>query len=605
MNSLQNKIEEYKKLQIAKDNEIAKLNDINSSKQNEIERLKNIIEEQKNGTREKLLEEEIKSEKEKLNSKINDLELKIYNLNDQKNILVNENKNLKEQIEAMNQKEENNKEKTETVIENNNKENIDENTNKENIEDNNEKEKIDENTNKENNINENEIQEEVKLENKELEKIKKEKEELDIKYEQILREKSSIEEEKTRLMENYNNLKDENDRIKQEQKNLEEEYSKLKIEHDKLKDEFNNNEIKLKAYIAQENLNNQNNNDDELYLTKLTELDELKLKLSKYESGELIADIIKEKMNQEKSDFNMKEKNYLEKIKEKDKKISEYISKIKQNESRIKLLSEKILGINQEKGELENIVIKQESRVGKLGVKVDKIESLLKNKNDEIRENEKYSLKLINIIKEQKSLINTLKNEQKAMEENYSSNIENINTINSLKAQITALKRKLDVKEDSFLTLQKSHKILQEKYLKTCSNNRKKEQELLLKQAKRLKADKIQREKDMFLEKNKKLFDFNKELVEINYSSLNNFKPKKSPSSAYKNNKEVNTINVEEKVVKDDNKSEKSHIQQGPVLPIIRSSKNKERIEKMKIKNVDDGKLEEISDMMNNILNEL
>ena len=78
MNSLQNKIEEYKKLQIAKDNEIAKLNDINSSKQNEIERLKNIIEEQKNGTREKLLEEEIKSEKEKLNSKINDLELKIY-----------------------------------------------------------------------------------------------------------------------------------------------------------------------------------------------------------------------------------------------------------------------------------------------------------------------------------------------------------------------------------------------------------------------------------------------------------------------------------------------------------------------------------------------
>ena len=605
MNSLQNKIEEYKKLQIAKDNEIAKLNDINSSKQNEIERLKNIIEEQKNGTREKLLEEEIKSEKEKLNSKINDLELKIYNLNDQKNILVNENKNLKEQIEAMNQKEENNKEKTETVIENNNKENIDENTNKENIEDNKEKEKIDENNNKENNINENNIQEEVKLEDKELEKIKKEKEELDIKYEQILKEKSSIEEEKTRLMENYNNLKDENDRIKQEQKNLEEEYSKLKIEHDKLKDEFNNNEIKLKAYIAQENLNNQNNNDDELYLTKLTELDELKLKLSKYESGELIADIIKEKMNQEKSDFNMKEKNYLEKIKEKDKKISEYISKIKQNESRIKLLSEKILGINQEKGELENIVIKQESRVGKLGVKVDKIESLLKNKNDEIRENENYSLKLINIIKEQKSLINTLKNEQKAMEENYSSNIENINTINSLKAQITALKRKLDVKEDSFLTLQKSHKILQEKYLKTCSNNRKKEQELLLKQAKRLKADKIQREKDMFLEKNKKLFDFNKELVEINYSSLNNFKPKKSPSSAYKNNKEVNTINVEEKVVKDDNKSEKSHIQQGPVLPIIRSSKNKERIEKMKIKNVDDGKLEEISDMMNNILNEL
>ena len=310
-------------------------------------------------------------------------------------------------------------------------------------------------------------------------------------------------------------------------------------------------------------------------------------------------------MNKEKSDFEAKEKNYLEKIKEKDKKISEYISKIKQNESKIKILSEKILGINQEKGELENIVIKQESRVGKLGVKVDKIESLLKNKNEEIRENENYSLKLINIIKEQKNLINTLKNEQKALEENYSSNIDNINAINSLKAQITALKRKLDVKEDSFQTLQKSHKILQEKYLKTCSNNRKKEQEILLKQAKKLKADKIQKEKDLFLEKNKKFFDFKKELVEINYSSLNNFKPKKSPSSAFKNNKEIKTINVEEKGEKDDNKSEKSQIQPGPVLPIIRSSKNKERIEKMKIKNEEDGKLEEISDMMNNILNEL
>ena len=99
-------------------------------------------------------------------------------------------------------------------------------------------------------------------------------------------------------------------------------------------------------------------------------------------------------------------------MEEKDKKISEYISKIKQEETKIKMLTEKIIGINTEKGELENIVIKQESRVGKLGIKVDKIESLLKNKNDEIRENETYSLKLINIIKEQKNLIYTLKKEQ-------------------------------------------------------------------------------------------------------------------------------------------------------------------------------------------------
>ena len=583
MNSLKNQLEEYKKLQIAKDSEISKLNDINSSKQNEIDRLKNIIEEQKKGNREKQLEEEIKLEKEKLNTKINDLELKIYNLNDEKNILTKENNNLKEQIEAIKQKEEN----------------------KDNI--NQEKEKEDKDIIENNKIDEN------KDDNNEIEKIKKEKEELSNNYEQLMKEKLIIEDEKNRLFNEYNNILEENNKIKNEKNDLNDEYNKLKSEYDKLKEEFNNNEIRLKTYIAQENINKNNTNDD-LYITKLTELDELKLKISKYESGELIPNIVVQKYNKEKSElknqltseFKEKEKNYIKNLEEKDKKILEYVSKIKQGESRIKILNENIIGINQEKGELENIVIKQESRVGKLGEKVDKIESLLKNKNDEIRENENYSLKLINIIKEQKNLIYTLKKEQKSLEENYSTNEETTNTINSLKAQITALKRKLDVKEDSFLTLQKSHKILQEKYLKTCSNNRKKEQELLLNQAKKLRADKIQREKDQLFEKNKKRLELKKELMEKNYSSLNNFKPKKLPTSASKNKNEQFTLDKEEIIGKlDEGKNDKSTIQMGPVLPIILSSKNKERIERMKLKSEDDGKFEEISDMMNNIINEL
>ena len=585
MNSLKNQLEEYKKLQIAKDSEISKLNDINSSKQNEIDRLKNIIEEQKKGNREKQLEEEIKLEKEKLNTKINDLELKIYNLNDEKNILTKENNNLKEQIEAIKQKEEN----------------------KDNINQEKEKEKEDKDIIENNKIDEN------KDDNNEIEKIKKEKEELSNNYEQLMKEKLIIEDEKNRLFNEYNNILEENNKIKNEKNDLNDEYNKLKSEFDKLKEEFNNNEIRLKTYIAQENINKNNTNDD-LYITKLTELDELKLKISKYESGELIPNIVVQKYNKEKSElknqltseFKEKEKNYIKNLEEKDKKILEYVSKIKQGESRIKILNENIIGINQEKGELENIVIKQESRVGKLGEKVDKIESLLKNKNDEIRENENYSLKLINIIKEQKNLIYTLKKEQKSLEENYSTNEETTNTINSLKAQITALKRKLDVKEDSFLTLQKSHKILQEKYLKTCSNNRKKEQELLLNQAKKLRADKIQREKDQLFEKNKKRLELKKELMEKNYSSLNNFKPKKLPTSASKNKNEQFTLDKEEIIGKlDEGKNDKSTIQMGPVLPIILSSKNKERIERMKLKSEDDGKFEEISDMMNNIINEL
>ena len=580
INTLQAQLEEFKKLQISKDAEISKLNDINVSKQNEIERLKNIIEEQKNGTREKQIEEESKKEKEKLNAKINDLELKIYNLNDIKNNLTKENESLKEQINSMNQNGIINKNVNDDENIKNNDENENVKINKDNIENN-------------------------KVDNNEFEKMAKEKEDLLNNYEKLKKEKSNIEEEKDRINNDYNILLEEKNKIKKEKEELDEEYNKLKLEHDKIKEEFNNNEIKLKTYIAKENMNENKINND-LYLTKLTELDELKIKISKFESGEIIPDILKEKMNKEKSEikaqlislFNEKEKNYMKKLEEKEKKISEYLLKIKQNETKIKTLNENIMGINTEKGELENIVIKQESRVGKLGEKVDKIELLLKNKNDEIRENENYSLKLINIIKEQKNIINNLKIEHKTIEENNSKNEDYNNIINSLKAQILALKKKLDVREDSYVTLQKSHKILQDKYLKTCSNNRKKEQELLLKQAKKLRDAKLQRDKEQFI-KNINVLDIKKEIKENNYSSLNNFRPKKSPSSAYKN--------IKKEIVgkKEDGKNEKSSIQIGPVLPIIKSSKNKERIERMKRKSEDDGKLEEISDMMNNIINDL
>ena len=580
INTLQAQLEEFKKLQISKDAEISKLNDINVSKQNEIERLKNIIEEQKNGTREKQIEEESKKEKEKLNAKINDLELKIYNLNDIKNNLTKENESLKEQINSMNQNGIINKNVNDDENIKNNDENENVKINKDNIENN-------------------------KVDNNEFEKMVKEKEDLLNNYEKLKKEKSNIEEEKDRINNDYNILLEEKNKIKKEKEELDEEYNKLKLEHDKIKEEFNNNEIKLKTYIAKENMNENKINND-LYLTKLTELDELKIKISKFESGEIIPDILKEKMNKEKSEikaqlislFNEKEKNYMKKLEEKEKKISEYLLKIKQNETKIKTLNENIMGINTEKGELENIVIKQESRVGKLGEKVDKIELLLKNKNDEIRENENYSLKLINIIKEQKNIINNLKIEHKTIEENNSKNEDYNNIINSLKAQILALKKKLDVREDSYVTLQKSHKILQDKYLKTCSNNRKKEQELLLKQAKKLRDAKLQRDKEQFI-KNINVLDLKKEIKENNYSSLNNFRPKKSPSSAYKN--------IKKEIVgkKEDGKNEKSSIQIGPVLPIIKSSKNKERIERMKRKSEDDGKLEEISDMMNNIINDL
>ena len=92
-------IEEYKKLLISKDNEISKLNDLNLSKENEINRLNKLIEDLKAGTAAQEMEENFKKEKEKLMSKINSLELKMYNLN--------ENKNAKTDNKENEQKEEN------------------------------------------------------------------------------------------------------------------------------------------------------------------------------------------------------------------------------------------------------------------------------------------------------------------------------------------------------------------------------------------------------------------------------------------------------------------------------------------------------------------
>ena len=70
-------IEEYKKLLLSKDNEIAKLTDLNLSKENEISRLNKLIEDMKKGSITQEMEENFKKEKEKLLGKINNLELKI------------------------------------------------------------------------------------------------------------------------------------------------------------------------------------------------------------------------------------------------------------------------------------------------------------------------------------------------------------------------------------------------------------------------------------------------------------------------------------------------------------------------------------------------
>ena len=96
---------------ISKDNEISKLNDINISKENEIKRLNQLIEDMKQGTPTQELEENFKIEKEKLLAKINNLELKIYNMKDEKEKETEKEKEKNDEVyleEKEKEKEENN-----------------------------------------------------------------------------------------------------------------------------------------------------------------------------------------------------------------------------------------------------------------------------------------------------------------------------------------------------------------------------------------------------------------------------------------------------------------------------------------------------------------
>ena len=128
---------------------------------------------------------------------------------------------------------------------------------------------------------------------------------------------------------------------------------------------------------------------------------------------------------------------------------------------------------------------------------------------------------------------------------------------------------------------------------------------MLLNQAKKMKLEKMEREKEQMMKKNNN-FNITKNDIHLkDYSSLSNFYQEKSPNSEYKNKKIINdSFESNQNVGKDNEKREPNSIQSGTILPVIQSSKNKERIEKLKIKNEDNDKIGEINDMMKQIINE-
>ena len=183
---------------------------------------------------------------------------------------------------------------------------------------------------------------------------------------------------------------------------------------------------------------------------------------------------------------NFKETAFIKLNEDNSKLISDKELKITELKEQIKKLNESLSNYQKIKTDLENIALKQEDKINELGYKVTKIETILKNKNLEIKQNEDYAVQLMNIIKEQKVQMQNLVNNNQEKENDL---------IKSLKNNIENLKNSIEIKENTIQTIQKSHKILQDKFLKLCSDKRKKEQEDLLIQAKEMKIKKNEREK--------------------------------------------------------------------------------------------------------------
>ena len=135
--------------------------------------------------------------------------------------------------------------------------------------------------------------------------------------------------------------------------------------------------------------------------------------------------------------------------------------------------------------EFEKIALKQEDKIEDLNKQISNLNKQIFNKELSMKKNENYSLQLMTIINEQKMKIKNIKNK----------NIElNNDEILVLKKQIENLKNEVEIKENIIQTMKKGHKILQDKYLNVCYNVRKKEQEDLLRQAKILQKQKMERE---------------------------------------------------------------------------------------------------------------
>ena len=227
--------------------------------------------------------------------------------------------------------------------------------------------------------------------------------------------------------------------------------------------------------------------------------------------------ILDQEKNKMLIEFRKKEMNYLKESDEKLKIISDKNMKNAELENQIKQLNNLLNNSNKKIKQYENIVIKQENVIDKLKETINQNESSLQIKKNEIELKTSDIIELKNELKEQQNQIKNIKNSHFEKE---------TNEILRLKTEIKTLKNTIEIKNESLKKIQNTHKILQERYLKMCSENRLKYQRDLLKKTKEMKLRKLDLELHSSLNnlpkkkpENKSLI-FNNEKSQINDNSI-------------------------------------------------------------------------------------
>ena len=400
----------------------------------------------------------------------------------------------------------------------------------------------------------------------------------------------------TSMQELEENFKKEKEQLLSKINNLEIKIYNMKEEKEKIKTEENEEKVNnIEETIDEENNKNVNN--------KLSYEELMKIKQDiEQKNQELNVEIKLLKDNQGPNDINNEEN--LKKIEELENTILEYKTgkiipeltqkKIEENElllnelkNQNKILNEKI----KIKKDFETIIIKQENKITELNNLIKKKDNEILSKDNSLNKNQIYSIQLINIINEQKIKIEKIKKQNK----------EELNTqIAEFKREINNLENTIELKDTMITNMKKSHKNLQDKYIKMTFNIKRKEQDDLLNQAKILKKQKNDKNALLYTKKNysnifnnKKNNNYGKNIEDmdnisdIKYPNLNT-----SPNNLL--NKKNNKNNLSEKESKNSN---------DVILPVISLNNTEDIINNNKTER-ENNKLEEINEMMKKVIDD-